>query len=116
MPWSKTATPDNCIRLVCEGPFAAQGEEVNPLVSWLDGEAAGRTVLVDLEKTTSLNSTGVLWFLETQRYLQEKGGKLILYSLPPVVDNVLRLLGLEKILCLAGDARNALRLARGGVS
>jgi anti-anti-sigma factor len=73
-----------------------------------------RKVLLDLQHAFHIDSSGVCWLIHLHRRSQRAGGMLILFSVPPGVMAVLKLLGVQHHLNLAADARSARALAIGG--
>jgi anti-anti-sigma factor len=73
-----------------------------------------RKVLLDLERTPYIDSSGVSWLVHLHKSSQTAGRMLILYSVPPAVTAVLRLLGMQKYLNLVADERAARDLALRG--
>jgi anti-anti-sigma factor len=71
----------------------------DPLVNLLGPSCYGRKVLLSLEKTPYIDSAGVGWMVMCHKRFREEGGKLVLQSIPPAVDQMLRLLGLRTFFC-----------------
>jgi anti-anti-sigma factor len=72
-----------------------------------------RRVLFDLENAPHVYSSGVCWLIHFHKSSQKAGGTLILYSVPPAVMGVLKLLGMQRYLNLVADERAARALALG---
>jgi len=98
----------------CQGDMVVPdyGPVGEPLARLLGQDVYERQVLLDLEKTTFLDTTGVTWLVSCHRNFMNAGGRLILHSMPPRVRNVLRLLNLDEVLHTAVDASAAENLAR----
>lgn len=73
-----------------------------------------RKVLLDLQYAPHIDSSGVSWLIHFHKSSQTAGGMLILYSVPPGVMAVLKLLGMQQYFHLVADERAALALALGG--
>ena len=73
-----------------------------------------RKVLLDLQHAPHIDSSGVCWLVHFHKSSQACGGMLILYSVPPGVMAVLRLLGMHDYFNLVADERAARALALGG--
>jgi anti-anti-sigma factor len=75
-----------------------------------------RKILLDLEQTPHIDSSGVSWLVHFHKTSQTAGGMLILYSVPPAVMALLKLLGMQKYLNLVADERAARELAMRGTT
>ena len=63
--------------------------------SLLGLDCYARKVLLNLEKTPYIDSAGVGWMVMCHKRFKEEGGRLVLHSISPMVDQILRLLGLR---------------------
>jgi anti-anti-sigma factor len=90
-----------------------QGTE-DPLAAVIGEAGFGRPVLMDLGRVTYIDSSGVSWLLICHKHFVQSGGKLVIHSVPPLVDQVLQLLRLPLILHIAADEKAARALAAGG--
>jgi hypothetical protein len=70
-----------------------------------------RKVLLNLERTTIIYTPGMSWLLTCHKRFIQGGGQLVLHSIPPLVEESLTFLSLQKILHLAADAAAARALA-----
>ncbi len=75
-----------------------------------------RKVLLDLEDSPHIDSSGVSWLVHFHKSSQSAGGMLILYSVPPGVMAVFKLLGMQRYFNLVADERAARALAERGKS
>jgi anti-anti-sigma factor len=64
-------------------------------------------VRLDLSNTSFMDSSGVGWLLTCHKRMRQAGGKLSLCAPHPTVANVLRVLKLERIFEIDGQARPA---------
>jgi len=71
-------------------------------------------VLLSLEATPFVDSSGLAWLVATHRRLREAGGKLVLHSIPPGVVDLLKIMSLDQVLNLADDESAKLFLTPGG--
>jgi anti-anti-sigma regulatory factor len=53
------------------------------------------------------------WLIGLHKKFQQAGGRLILHSVPPLIDQLFRLLKLPAVLHMAGDEAAARALAGG---
>jgi stage II sporulation protein AA (anti-sigma F factor antagonist) len=72
-----------------------------------------RKVLVDMSKTTYIDSSGIGWLVVCHKKFEDAKGKLILHSIPPRVYQVLDVIGLPKIMHVAPDEATARAMAMG---
>jgi anti-anti-sigma factor len=70
-----------------------------------------RRVLFDLQQSPHIDTSGVSWLVHFHKTSESAGGILILYSVPPGVRDVLKLLGLQHYFHLAPDERAARAMA-----
>ena len=73
-----------------------------------------RKILLDLQHAPHIDSSGVSWLVHFHKSSQIAGGMLILYSVPPGVMAVLKLLGMHQYFNLVADERAARVLALEG--
>jgi anti-anti-sigma factor len=85
----------------------------DPLVNLAGAEVYGRQILFDLRDTELIDTSGISWLLKNHRRAREGGGRLVLHSLPPVVDNVLKVLRMNQVFEIAADRTEALSLLEG---
>lgn len=108
------STDDKVVALRCEGQITLA--HIKPGLDHLE-QAAGmgaynRCVLIDLEKTTYIDSAGVGWLMACHKRFKSYGGRMILHSIPPLVQQTLDLLKLHRIFSLAADEASARRLSQ----
>jgi anti-anti-sigma factor len=72
-----------------------------------------RKVLINLDKTPYIDSAGVGWLVMCHKHFKEAGGRLVIHTIPPMVNQILRLLRMPEILHIAADDQAAQALARG---
>ena len=104
----------NPVRLSIEGRVSQRDlDESDPFVESLGENAYSRQVVVDLSEVASLDSSGVNWLLVAQKQMQEQGGKLVLHSLSPIANNVLKVLNLHSVFQVADSEASAIRIVGG---
>jgi len=82
--------------------FADGPEDSEPISSLLEDDSVfGRRVALDMSKTSFIDSCGIGWLLKCHRRFDEDGGRLVIHSVPPMVDKVFRMLKMERVLHLA---------------
>jgi anti-sigma B factor antagonist len=67
---------------------------------------------LDLDKTGYIDSSGIGWLVGCHRRFTAAGGRLILHSVPPMVEQVIHLLKLQKLLNIKCDLEDAMALAK----
>lgn len=107
------AQGEHDIRLQARGRItqASFPPDKDPLSDMLGIDVYHQRVLLDLEGLDYMDSTGVGWLLSCHKRFREAGGMLVIYSVPKVVDNIFKLMRLERVLHLAADAQEAEKLA-----
>lgn len=103
------------IRLESEGEIrlSDMGPNGNPIDAALGHEGFGKKVLLDLQKTPYIDSSGVAILIRCHKKCQDAGGQFIMHSIPPSIMQILKLLHMERHLFLVDDERSAEALALG---
>ncbi len=107
------------VRTGCEGDVTAavMVDGGADLFTDLLGEPCyERKVLVDMAKTTFIDSSGIGWLITSHKRFKENGGMLVLHSIPPRVRQALDFLRIGSIIHLASDEKAALTQALGASS
>ena len=106
---------DQVTRLECDGDvtYSQLASDKDPMEEVIGPTIWKRCVLLSLEKTTYIDSSGVSWLLHAHRESAKSGGRLVLHSLSPMVQQVLQMLKLMKLFTIAADEPEALQLAQG---
>lgn len=60
-----------------------------------------KQVFLDLEHTEFIDSAGIGWFVMCHKRFVQRGGRLVLHSLPPLVEQVFQLVRLHTVLPVA---------------
>jgi anti-anti-sigma factor len=91
-------------------------ESQDPLEARYGPGIFARKLLLSLEDSDYMDSSGVGWLLRCNKRCREAGGRLVIYGAPPLVLNMLRMLRMDQVLTLAKDAaaaRSLLQEAQG---
>ncbi len=64
-------------------------------------------MLLNLEDSNYIDSSGVGWLLRCNKRFREAGGRLVLHSVPPLALQVFQVLKLDKLFHVAADAETA---------
>lgn len=86
------------------------------LVDLLGTTAYTHKLLIDMRDAEYLDSSGISWLLISHKRCREQGGRLVLFALPPMVMNVLKVLRMQLVFDLAGSYDEALQKAQGGAT
>jgi anti-anti-sigma factor len=99
----------------CEGEITQNDFEPgdDPMAALLGPGGFSRRVLLNLQKTHYIDSSGISWLIVCHRNFLQSGGKLVLHTVPPMVNRVIQMLRLPAIMHLAPDEATARRLALG---
>ena len=84
--------------------------EQDPMGDLLDDRGYARRVLLSLNDSDHVDSSGLARLLVWHKRFQEAGGKLVLHSIPIQVMETLRILRMDLVLQLAPDESSALKL------
>jgi anti-anti-sigma factor len=102
------------VRVRCEGRITLVdvAGDSDPLADLLAGHGGfGRKVLLDLERATFLDSSGIGWLLVCHKRFVQGGGRFVVHSTPPLVLNVVNLIRLPLVVSFAPDEPAAEELA-----
>jgi anti-anti-sigma factor len=104
------------VRVRCEGEIRDVRYQIkgDPLENLLGPGCYSRKVLLDLERTDYIDSSGISWLIVSHKYFKQGGGRLVLHTIPPRVNQVLQFLHMNRVLHLAADEPAARALALGG--
>lgn len=104
------------IRLVCEGDITLTDFRggSDPFEGLLGTGCFSRRILLSLEKTKYIDSSGIGWLVVHHKHFTQGGGRLVLHSVPPRVDQIFKLLRLALVLAIAPDEAAARTVALGG--
>jgi anti-sigma B factor antagonist len=112
----KIVTDDgNVVRLLVSGRIAQKQTDADdePIAKLLGKEGYGRKALLDLGQAEYIDSSGVSWLLVAHKRFRSAGGKIVVYNIPPLVLNVLKVLRMQLVFDLAGDENEAVRKVEG---
>jgi len=83
----------------------------SPACDWADRAARVPSLFADASKVKFVDSTGVGSLVRLQKQLREREGRLILFQVPPVLENAISLMKLNSILPAAVNLSSARRQA-----
>jgi anti-anti-sigma factor len=101
---------ERVVDLSCEGELAPLPTHLRPepLAEFLGPAPPGQTVLLDLSLTDYINSTGISWLIQAHKQLGKGGGRLVLHSPTPRVQEALDLVNLSTLFQVSQDRATAL--------
>jgi anti-anti-sigma factor len=91
-----------------------QSNDTRLVESLLGPDCYARKILLDLQNTPYMDSSGVSWLVSFHKHCREAGGILVLHSIPPSIMNILKLLHMDRYLNLVEDEQAAQVVALGG--
>lgn len=102
-------------RLECEGQITQNDFDPgdDPMASVLGSHGFSRQVLLNLEKTSYIDSSGISWLVVCHKKFLQGGGRLVLHTIPPMVNHVIQLLRLHSIMHIAADEASARAMVLG---
>ena len=103
-------------RLQTEGEIrlGQQPRDPHQVEKLLGSDCYRRKILLDLQNTPYIDSSGVSWLVNFHRRCREAGGILVLHSIPPSIMAILKLLHMELYLNLVEDEQAAQAVALAG--
>jgi anti-anti-sigma factor len=79
----------------------------DPLVECCGDGLYDRRLLLNLENSGHIDSTGVEWLLEANKKFTQRGGAMVLHSAKPMITELLRMMRMQLVLHLAADEQEA---------
>jgi anti-anti-sigma factor len=117
MKLTRVEPADDVCRLNCQGSITSDDVEGKDPLAGVLGEAGyAARVLLGLEDVNYIDSAGIGWLLRSHHRFRQAGGRLVIHSVPPRVDNVFQMLRMPAVLNLARDERAARAAAQEGTS
>jgi anti-anti-sigma regulatory factor len=107
---------DKMVHVRCDGPLslAGSGADTDPLQELLGPHCFDLNVLLNLEHAQGIDTSGLVWLMRAHKNFARRTGKLVLYSVPPLVSALLDTLRLTNELDIAAGETGARELARDG--
>lgn len=100
---------DNVVRVRTEGAVSCRRQD-DPLLALLGSHCYTHKVLLNLERSPSIDTSGVCWLMESSKRFTQAGGKLVMYSVTPLVFDVLNFLRLTPLLLIAAHEQAATKM------
>lgn len=78
-----------------------QNEE--PLAKAFGPDVYSRCVLMNLRESDYMDSSGIGWLLACHKRFRASGGRLVIHSIPKLIENLFRILKMSSVLELVAD-------------
>ena len=85
--------------------------EGDPLVLLFGPDVYSRCVLLNLDKSAYMNSSGIGWLMVSHKRTRDKSGALIIHTITRTIMNVLKVLKMDQVFHLTADEAAARALA-----
>jgi|GEM_PF-933942 len=86
----------------------------NPLERILGQNWASMRVLVDMKKTTYVDSSAIGWLIATHKSFKDAGGRIVIHDVPTSVRQILDLLQVGRVITITDTAQQAKDIVLGG--
>jgi anti-anti-sigma factor len=96
--------------------LSEQPRDPHQLETLLGPDAYRRKILLNLQHTPYIDSSGVSWLITFHKHCLDAGGILVLHSVPPSILAILRLLHMDRYLNIVEDELTAQAMALGEFS
>jgi len=103
------------VRVELVGRLSHDGWPVgfDPFAELMGDGVYARKVLLNLGRSSYLDSSGVSWLLDSNKRFQEAGGALVLHSAAPLTAQFLKMMRMDLVLTLVPDEAAARQKANG---
>jgi hypothetical protein len=88
---------DDVLRIGSHGAVS-QRNPSDPLLALLGPHCYAHKILLSLDESQGIDTSGICWLINTNKRFTQAGGKLVLFAVPPVVLDVLDFLNLTPLL------------------
>lgn len=92
-----SAPNDDVVRVRSRGPVSVS-DPSDPLPGLIGEQGFARKVLLFLDESQAIDTSGVCWLVNSNKRFSEAGGKLVLVAVPPGVIDTLDFLHLTALL------------------
>lgn len=108
---------DGVIRVAAEGELTGSdipNDGKNPMAKVVGEHWSANKVALSFDKATYLDSAAIGWLLNTVKEFQNAGGRLVLHSVPPRIQQLFDMLKINAVLPVVEDEKTALEQLNGG--
>ncbi|MCA9159253.1 MAG: STAS domain-containing protein [Planctomycetales bacterium] len=95
---------------ISQTAVASQADELSRLLGISN---LNQQILISLQQTDYIDSSGIGWLLATDKTIRDCGGRLVLHSVPLDIQHVFGLMKLNKVLNITKDKAQATSFATG---
>jgi anti-anti-sigma factor len=105
----------NIVRIDAVGKISRDGWAINrePLAELFGEDIYRHVVVLSLANSDYLDSTGVEWLLTAHKRCLRAGGKLVIHSAKPMMQQILKMMRMDLVLNLAPDEERAREMMQG---
>ena len=111
---------DGVVRVASEGNITCEdfrsAEHRNPLEGVLGQTWSNNRVLLNLEKTQYVDSSGIGWMIELAKKFRDNGGALAIHGIRPSVKQIFDLLKVSRVVPIAENEAAARELLLTGAA
>lgn len=100
---------DNVLRVRTDGPVSCRRQD-DPLLNLLGPHCYTHKVLLNLERSPSIDTSGVCWLTESSKRFAQAGGRLVIYGVTPMVFDTLDFLRLTSMLPISAHEPAATKM------
>jgi anti-anti-sigma regulatory factor len=107
---------DDVIRVRCDSSVSLRElgpGSADPLQTLLGPHCYSHKVLLSLERTQTIDTSGIAWLMRASSRFGQSRGAFVLYAVPPTVTDVLDFLRLTAMLRIAANEPAAREMALG---
>jgi anti-anti-sigma factor len=106
---------DEVIRVRCDGPLTLRQTDgqVDPLQTLLGPHCYNHKVLLNLERSQTIDTSGICWLVRSQTRFSQARGAFVLYAVPPTVTDLLDFLRMRSYLRIAETEPQARKMILG---
>src|SRR4029077_16070227 len=103
------------VRVELVGRLSHDGwtEDFDPFAELVGDDVYSRKVLLNLQRSNYLDSSGVSWLLDSTQRFQKAGGALVLHSASPITTQFLKMMRMDLVLTLVPDEAAARQKVNG---
>ncbi len=111
MKFSQLSVEDEgLIQVAAEGKLS--GEDIqsagqNPFETALGPIWYRQRVLFSMDRVSFIDSSAIGWLIKSHKEFKKHGGRMVVHSLPSHVEQIFKLLSLDKVVTLADDETDA---------
>jgi anti-anti-sigma factor len=108
----KPLTNDEILRVACEGQVSQRGKPPasEPMQELLGPHAYRQRVILNLERSDGIDTSGLMWLVRVASRFTQGGGKLVVYGFSPTFRQMLEVLGMVGTILTAPSEQQAIEV------